>query len=139
MEFGALKSGDDVMNSDSEQAARTFETAQTLVNVTGFDGNALFGAVLGAWLVSSSRHRVKAWMMISSRKRLKAWQQVGSLMMSAGVGYLFTPLVEALAPLLSSGMAAFVAAVVVIPISVKIMVWLDTADLRDLFQRWRKG
>ncbi len=127
------------MNSDSEQAARTFETAQTLVNVTGFDGNALFGAVLGAWLVSSSRHRVKAWMMISSRKRLKAWQQVGSLMMSAGVGYLFTPLVEALAPLLSSGMAAFVAAVVVIPISVKIMVWLDTADLRDLFQRWRKG
>ncbi|MBA1191485.1 hypothetical protein G7007_01240 [Pseudomonas entomophila] len=127
------------MNSDSQQTAHTFEAAQALVDQTGFDGNALFGAVLGAWLVSSSRHRVKAWMMISSRKRLKVWQQIGSLMMSAGVGYLFTPLVEALAPLLSSGMAAFVAAVVVIPISVKIMLWLDAADLRDIVQRWRKG
>lgn len=127
------------MYSDSEQAAQALEAAQTLVETTGFDGNALFGAVLGAWLVSSSRHRVKAWMMISASKRLKVWQQVGSLMMSAGVGYLFTPLVEALVPLLSSGMAAFVAAVVVIPISVKIMLWLDTADLRDILQRWRKG
>lgn len=35
-------------------------------------------------------------------------------------------------------MAGFVAAVVVIPISLKVMVWLDTLDPRELIQRWRR-
>ncbi len=95
--------------------------------IAAFDGGALFGALLGAWLVASTR------------RRLKGWQRLGSLMLSAGVGYLFTPLVLLLAPFLSSGVAAFVAALVVIPISIKVMVWVDAADLRDIFQRFRRG
>ncbi|WP_166358491.1 putative holin [Pseudomonas akapageensis] len=91
------------------------------------DGDALFGAVLGAWLVTSTR------------QSLKAWQRMGSLLLSAGVGYLFTPLVLSMGPFLSSGVAAFVGAVVVIPISIKVMVWLDAAELRDIFQRMRGG
>lgn len=91
------------------------------------EGDVVFGALLGAWLVTSTRGV------------LKAWQRIGSLFLSAGVGYLFTPLVLLLAPFLSSGVAAFIAAVVVIPISIKVMIWLDSADLRDIFQRFRNG
>jgi hypothetical protein len=40
--------------------------------------------------------------------------------------------------MLSRGMAAFVAAVVVVPISLKVMVWLDSVDLREIVQRWRR-
>ncbi|MBA1205224.1 hypothetical protein G7009_26290 [Pseudomonas capeferrum] len=110
-----------------------------MVDYAGFDGNALFGAILGAWLISSSRRRLRAWLVTSSRQQLKAWQRVGSLFLAAGVGYLFTPLMLSLAPFLSSGVAAFVAAVVVIPISIKVMLWLDATDLRDILQRWRRG
>lgn len=91
------------------------------------DGDTIFGAVLGAWLVASTQGV------------LKAWQRLGSLFLSAGVGYLFTPLVLLLAPFLSSGVAAFIAAVVVIPISIKVMIWLDSADLREILQRLRNG
>ena len=110
-----------------------------LVDYAGFDGNALFGAILGAWLISSSQRRLRAWLVTNSRQQLKVWQQVGSLFLAAGVGYLFTPLMLSLAPFLSSGVAAFVAAVVVIPISIKVMLWLDAADLKDILQRWRRG
>ena len=110
-----------------------------MVDHAEFDGNALFGAILGAWLISSSRRRLRAWLVTNSRQQLKLWQQVGSLFLAAGVGYLFTPLMLSLAPFLSSGVAAFVAAVVVIPISIKVMLWLDAADLKDIFQRWRRG
>ncbi|MDD0975807.1 putative holin [Pseudomonas fontis] len=91
------------------------------------DGNALFGAVLGAWLVASTR------------SMLKAWQRLGSLFLSAGVGYLFSPLVLSMAPFLDRGVAAFVAAVVVIPISIKVMIWVDSTDLRDIVRRLRGG
>ncbi|HKS12377.1 MAG TPA: putative holin [Pseudomonas sp.] len=107
--------------------ASLLASANIAVEVPAFDGHALFGAFLGAWMVASTR------------RRLKVWQRLGSLFLSAGVGYLFTPLVLSLsAPLFSSGVAAFVAAVVVIPISNKVMVWLDTAELREIFQRWRQ-
>ncbi|NBA94748.1 putative holin [Pseudomonas sp. R5(2019)] len=91
------------------------------------DGDALFGSLLGAWLVSSTR------------QHLKAWQRLGSLTLSAGVGYLFAPMVLSVAPFLSTGVAAFIGAVVVIPICIKVMVWLDAADLREVLQRLRTG
>jgi hypothetical protein len=89
------------------------------------DGNALFGAVLGAWLVTSIK------------KDLKAWQRVGSLLLSSGVGYLFAPIALNLAPMLTSGVAAFTCALVVIPISIKAMVWVERADLLDILRRLR--
>lgn len=91
------------------------------------DADAVFGALLGAWLVASTRGF------------LKAWQRMGSLFLSAGVGYLFMPLFRSIAPFLSSGEAAFIGAVVVIPIVIKVMIWLDGADLREIIQRLRGG
>ncbi|WP_085676174.1 MULTISPECIES: hypothetical protein [unclassified Pseudomonas] len=98
------------------------------------EGRALFGALLGALLVSAARDRF----LIPSRKRLSAHKQVLLVLLSLGVGYLFEPLLQALAPMLSRGMAAFAAAVVVIPITLKVIVWLDSIDLRELIRRWRR-
>ncbi|MDG9882226.1 hypothetical protein CSV86_006820 [Pseudomonas putida CSV86] len=89
------------------------------------EGDMVFGALLGAWLVASTRGF------------LKAWQRIGSLLLSAGVGYLFTPLMRSIGPFLSGGEAAFIGAVVVIPIVIKVMIWLDGAELRDIIQRLR--
>lgn len=91
------------------------------------DGNAVFGAALGGWLVTSTR------------RRFKSWQYLGSLLLSAGVGYLFSPVVMPFAPMLSSGAAAFVSSLLVIPISIKVMVWIDSSDLREIVARLRGG
>lgn len=125
------------MTQHAEVQGWLTHSAWELIANIGIDGHALFGAMLGAWLVSSSRRKLDAWMLVSRKRRLKAWQRAGSLLLSAGVGYLFTPLILSLAPSLSSGVGAFIAAVVVIPISIKVMVWLDTADLKEIVQRWR--
>ncbi|MFJ4444616.1 hypothetical protein ACIPZ8_21310 [Pseudomonas sp. NPDC089422] len=98
------------------------------------EGWALFGALLGALLVSAARDRL----IILPRKRLSARKQRLLVLLALGVGYLFEPLLHSLAPMLSRGMAAFVAAVVVLPITLKVIVWLDTVDLRELIQRWRR-
>ncbi|MNJ15694.1 hypothetical protein D3C77_99460 [compost metagenome] len=91
------------------------------------DGEALFGAILGAWLVTSIK------------RDLKAWQRLGSLLLSAGVGYLFAPVALKLAPIINSGGAAFASAMVVIPISIKVMVWVEQADLFEILRRIRGG
>ena len=104
--------------------------APALVAFLGVDGDVLFAALLGALLVSAARDRL----ITSEARRLTLLL----LFVTVGVGHLFEPLVSSLVPLLSRGMAAFVAAVVVIPISLKVMVWLDTLDPRELIQRWRR-
>ncbi|QPG61246.1 hypothetical protein HFV04_017160 [Pseudomonas sp. BIGb0427] len=91
------------------------------------DGEALFGAILGAWLVTSIK------------RDLKAWQRLGSLLLSAGVGYLFAPVGLKLAPFINSGGAAFACALVVIPISIKAMLWVEQADLFEILRRIRGG
>ena len=98
------------------------------------EGRVLLGALLGALLVSAARDRLN----IVSRKRLSTRKQLMLIFLTLGVGYLFEPLLQSLAPMLSRGMAAFVAAVVVIPITLKVLVWLDSVDLRELIQRWRR-
>ena len=127
------------MNEVVETALSTLEHVQAASGLPGIDLHALFGAMLGAWLVSSSRRRLRQWGMLSNDDRLKVWQRTVALLLAGGVGYLFTPFVLSLVPSLSSGVAAFVAAVVVIPVSIKVMHWLDHADLRDIVQRWRQG
>lgn len=98
------------------------------------DGNVLFAALLGALLVSAARDRL----ITNTARRLKLGKKLLLVFVTIGVGHLFEPLVSSLVPLLTRGMAAFVAAVVVIPISLKVMVWLDTLDPRELIQRWRR-
>ncbi|MGY4526584.1 hypothetical protein [Pseudomonas sp. UBA4617] len=112
-----------------------FDTPCTaLVALLEVDGSVLFAALLGALLVSAARDRL----ITNTARRLKLGKKVLLVFVTVGVGHLFEPLVSALAPLLTRGMAAFVAAVVVIPISLKVMVWLDTLDPRELIRRWRK-
>lgn len=104
----------------------------------GLDPHVLLGSLLGALLVSLARGRMKVWLMLGAGTRLSVRKSALLVVLSAGVGYLFEPLMLSLAPMLSSGMAAFSAAVVVIPISLKIMIWLDALDLRELILRWRR-
>lgn len=107
--------------------------ASVLVELLGVDGSVLFSAFLGALLVSAARDRL----ITNAAKRLTPGKKLLLVFVTVGVGHLFEPLVSSLVPLLTRGMAAFVAAVVVIPISLKVMVWLDTLDPRELIQRWR--
>jgi len=89
------------------------------------DGEVLFGASLGAWLVTTTR------------ANFKAWQRIGSWFLSAGVGYLFTPVALPLAPFLTAGVTAFLCAMIVIPISIKLMQWVDGAGIGEIIRHLR--
>ncbi|PWB31857.1 hypothetical protein DCO48_15535 [Pseudomonas sp. SDI] len=116
------------MSEPTSAAASSVLVGLSLASVLPqVNGEAVFGALLGAWLVAATR------------RRLKTWQRLGSLLLSAGVGYLFSPQVMALAPFFDPGVAAFVAAVLVIPISIKVMLWVGKAQLQDILQRIRGG
>ncbi|QXH63238.1 putative holin [Pseudomonas azerbaijanorientalis] len=89
------------------------------------NGEVLFGAMLGAWLVTTTR------------TSFKAWQRIGSWLLSAGVGYLFTPVAHSLAPFLTEGVTAFLCALIVIPISIKLMQWVDGAGIGEIIRHLR--
>ncbi|MFV3288290.1 hypothetical protein ACNFBR_06085 [Pseudomonas sp. NY11955] len=108
--------------------------APAMVELLSVDGKVLFAALLGALLVSAARDRL----ITNATRRLTQGKKVLLVFVTVGVGHLFEPLVSSLLPLLTRGMAAFVAAVVVIPISLKVMVFVDTLDPRELLQRWRR-
>jgi len=105
-----------------------------LAGIFQHEGRVLLGALLGALFITVARGHL----IFASRRRLSLANQCILVLLMLGVGYLFEPLVKALVPMLSRGMAAFVAATVVIPVSLKAMVWLDAVDLRDFLQRWRR-
>ncbi|HDS1819238.1 hypothetical protein D3C81_835350 [compost metagenome] len=104
------------------------------LELLGMDGRVLYGALLGALLVSAARDRL----ITNASRRLTVSKKLLLVCVTVGVGHLFEPLLSSLAPMLTRGMAAFVAAVVVIPISLKVLVWLDTLDPREIIQRWRR-
>ena len=93
--------------------------------VTIIDNEVIFGACLGAWVV------------VGSRRDLRAWQQIGSFLLSACVGYLFTPVVLPHLTGFSAGATAFFCALVVIPISIKIMKWVNATDIADILRRFK--
>jgi hypothetical protein len=94
-----------------------------IATLPSIDGEALFGAWLGAWLVTTTH------------VDFKAWQRIGSWLLSAGVGYLFTPVALPLAPFLTAGVTAFLCALIIIPISIKVMQWVDGAGLGEIIER----
>lgn len=96
-----------------------------IATLPSIDGEVLFGASLGAWLVTTTR------------TNFKAWQRIGSWLLSACVGYLFTPVALPLAPFLTAGVTAFLCAMVVIPMSIKLMQWIDGAGLSDIIRHIR--
>ncbi|MFH6566265.1 MULTISPECIES: putative holin [Pseudomonas] len=101
-----------------------FETKLSIV-VAMIDRDTLFGASLGACIVTSRRGN------------LKGWRFPGSFFLSAGVGYLFAPVVLPHLPGLSSGVTAFICALIVIPISIKLTAWVNTADIVEIIRRLR--
>ncbi|VVP74498.1 hypothetical protein PS918_01695 [Pseudomonas fluorescens] len=96
-----------------------------IATLPSIDGEALFGAALGAWLVTTTR------------SNFKAWQRMGSWLLSAGVGYLFTPVALQLVPFLTMGVTAFFCALIVIPVSIKVMQWIDGAGLDEIIRHLR--
>jgi len=104
------------------------------LELVGMDGTVLFSALLGALLVSAARDRL----ITNTSTRLTFCKKGLLVFVTVGVGHLFEPLVMSLAPMLTRGMAAFVAAVVVIPISLKVMASLDALDPSEIIQRWRR-
>lgn len=95
--------------------------------LNAINSDALFGACLGAWLVTSAR------------RKLTAWQHVGTFILSAGVGYLFAPVALPHLPGVSEGVCAFICALVIIPLSVKIMIWINRTDLAEFVHRLKGG
>ncbi|MCS8937174.1 phage holin family protein [Pseudomonas aeruginosa] len=92
------------------------------------DGGMLFGALLGAWLATGTK------------QDLKAWSRLLSLILPTCVGYLFADVALARVPWLTNqAFSAFVCALVVIPLSLKAVAWVDKVDFDDLWRRIRGG
>ncbi|MEH6565107.1 MAG: putative holin [Halopseudomonas sp.] len=91
------------------------------------DANALMGAVLGAALVAYAQ------------KDLKAWQRLGGLIFSAMVGYLMSTEVVAQTPINETGPGAFIGAIVIVPLGLKLMEWVGKLEIATLFKRGNGG
>lgn len=92
------------------------------------DGYVLFGALLGAWMATSSRHD------------FKVWTRMFALILPTCVGYLSAGPALAQFPWLTTReFAALVCAVVVIPLILKAAAWLDKLDFGEILRRIRGG
>lgn len=94
----------------------------------GVDGNAVIGAFAGAALMALHARDVS---MLS---------RIAYLFISWVMGYLASPLVMRQIHLQESGVAAFLAAAVVIAITVQLIERIKTIDLTGLISSWfRRG
>lgn len=91
------------------------------------DGNALMGAVLGAALVALTK------------KDFKPWQRIGSLVFSALVGYMFSAEVVAQTPLTDTSTGGFYGALLIVPIALKLVAYVDKIDAEALIKRFFPG
>lgn len=99
--------------------------AKLYIAVAMLDPDALFGACVGAWVLTSRR------------RNLRGWQYTGTFLLSASVGYLFAPVAPPHLTGLSTGITAFICALIVIPFSIKITAWANSADIADIIRRLR--
>ncbi|WEJ70328.1 putative holin [Pseudomonas sp. PSE14] len=91
------------------------------------DGGVLFGALLGAWLATSTKHD------------LKAWARLLALIPPTCVGYLSSGPALAQFPWLTTReFAAIPCALLVIPVSLKAAAWIDGVDFAELVRRIRQ-
>lgn len=92
----------------------------------GIDANALMGASLGAALVAYNK------VDISPLKRL------GALAFSATLGYLMSAEVVSLTFVNETGTGAFIGAIAIVPLALKLISVVDDFDLGE-YLRKRKG
>lgn len=101
--------------------------ATSLSTLPFINGDALFGAVIGAAFMALYTHKVD-----HVRKFV-------SFFISAAIGYLLAPEVVRYTFLDSYSTSAFVVAIVAIPILIKMSVWLENATLSDILSTFKRG
>lgn len=84
------------------------------------DGNALFGAIIGAALIALNQ------------KDLKAWQRLLGLLVSVGAGYVSAGEIVAQTPITQTGPGGFVGAILVVPIALKVLALVERMELSDV-------
>ena len=84
------------------------------------DGNALFGAIIGAALIALNQ------------KDLKAWQRLLGLLVSVGAGYVSAGEIVAQTPITQTGPGGFVGAILVVPIALKVLAVVERMALSDV-------
>lgn len=90
------------------------------------DGNALFGAIIGAALIANAQ------------RDLKAWQRCTGLLVSVGAGYVSAPEIVAQSPITQTGPGGFVGAVLVVPLALKALELIEKTDFAALVPAWIK-
>ncbi|WP_315807477.1 putative holin [Pseudomonas sp. C9-3] len=92
-----------------------------------FDLQVLFGALLGAWLITGTQ------------ANLKPWLRVLSLLPPATLGYLFAEGALTRFPALTTpAFSAFACALLGIPLSLKAVKWLNELDFNEILRRIRQ-
>lgn len=84
------------------------------------DGNALFGAIIGAALIALNQ------------KDLKAWQRILGLLVSVGSGYVTAGEIVAQTPITQTGPGGFVGAIIVVPIALKVLAMIEKLERSDV-------
>lgn len=87
------------------------------------DAGALMGAVLGAGLVAYTK------------KDIKPWQRLAALVFSAAIGYLLSPEVVHFASLSQTSTGAFIGSIVIVPLTVKLIDYVNKLDISTLLKR----
>jgi hypothetical protein len=122
-------------NEEGDVAEPTTSAAAATATATGIglaallpwiNANALMGAALGAGLVAYTK------------TDLRAWQRIGALLFSALCGYLMTPEIVAQTPVTHDGAGGFIGAIVIVPLSLKLIQHVERFDLATWLDR-RKG
>jgi hypothetical protein len=84
------------------------------------DGNALFGAIIGAALIALNQ------------KDLRAWQRILGLLVSVGSGYVSAGEIVAQTPITQTGPGGAVGAIIVVPIALKVLAVIERLELADV-------
>lgn len=90
------------------------------------DGNALFGAIIGAALIAMHQSDIKP------------WQRILGLLISACVGYVSASEIVTQTPITQTGPGGFVGAIIVVPLALKALELIQKTDFSGLVPNWIK-
>lgn len=114
----------------TEPASATLATSTAIATATaattllpGIDGNALVGAIAGGALFVTSAHD------------LPLWRRAVYLVVSVSAGYLAAPDIQPHAPMLSTGVCAFLAGALVVTLATQAIERAKTFDLSSIFTK----
>ena len=115
----------------AEPSTTSAASVAAIMSATAFlpfvNGDALLGSVLGAALFATTK------------KDLKPLSRLGTLLLSTGCGYYIGPEVIEHSFIDGEALASMVAAMFSLPISLKMMGWVEVAALTDIIKRLKGG